>query len=106
MEAKAIGQLIRERRLEVGMTQKDIEAATGIEQSYLSHIETGRVKRPGRDILDSLSKPLQLPIETLLLAADYACNQIVESQIRLTDDDVERLAAAVASKIRVSVVAA
>lgn len=106
MEPRTIGQLIRDRRLELGLTQKDIEAATGIEQSYLSHIETGRVKRPGRELLDALAIPLRVPVEALLLAADYAVSQSAEQGIRLSDDDVERVATAVASKIRMVLVEA
>lgn len=102
MHAQSLKQLVRDRRLELEMTQKDLEAATGIEQSYLSHIETGRVKRPGRDILDALSTALALPVESLVLAADHSVSESASHANRLSDDDVERVAEAVVSKMRVA----
>lgn len=103
MANRLLGDRIRLRRLELGMTQVEVSAVTGIEQGYLSRIERGGIGRPNRDLLVTLADALRLPADDLLVAADYTVETAV---IRLTDDDVERVAVAVARRIAEKMVAA
>lgn len=62
MTQTTLGNWMRQRRLELELTQEDLEARTGIPQSYLSQIERGAVGRPMRDKLEALSQALQTPL--------------------------------------------
>ncbi len=65
--------MIRARRHELQVTQKELERRTGIEQYYLSQIETARkVKQPGKGMLVTIAQALYMDPDILLLAADYA----------------------------------
>ncbi len=65
-----LGEIIRQRRMELGITQDHVSSQAGISKPYLSNIETGRAKNPPTDgILESLSEVLQFdPAELLRLA--------------------------------------
>ncbi|MCR5082923.1 MAG: helix-turn-helix domain-containing protein [Parasporobacterium sp.] len=41
-DAKAFGQIIKERRKELGYTQKDVYEASGISTSFISDLENGK----------------------------------------------------------------
>ncbi len=41
-DAKAFGKIIKERRKELGYTQKDVYEASGISTSFISDLENGK----------------------------------------------------------------
>jgi len=47
----SLGQIIREKRGELGLTLDEVAACTGFSKPYLSTVETGRVKNPPSDTL-------------------------------------------------------
>lgn len=73
-----LGDLIRRRRLELDLTQVELEDRTGIPQTYISQIERGTVGAPGRDKLEPLSIALGLPLWRLAAAAMEAPVRDVE----------------------------
>ena len=66
MKNPAITTLLR--RLRGSRTLREVEADTGISNSYLSNIESG-AKRPGTKILTKLSTYYRVPLNDLLEAA-------------------------------------
>ncbi len=66
-----LGQAIREIRREVGVTQKGLAEAAGIDQSYLSMIESDRRRNPGTKVVARLSQALQISIDDLAARAGY-----------------------------------
>jgi len=66
-----LGQAIRTIRQEVGLTQKDLAIAAGIDQSYLSMIESGQRGNPGTRIIARLAQALQVSIDDLAARAGY-----------------------------------
>src|SRR3990172_10417662 len=70
-----LGGLIKDYRLQKGISQLDIAFALGWkESSRLSRIEQGKTERPTREILDKIIKALDLEEEEknfLLLTAGY-----------------------------------
>lgn len=55
-----LGQTIRTRRKELGLTQDQVAARAGISKPYLSNIETGKAKNPPTDgVLRRLERVLQ-----------------------------------------------
>jgi transcriptional regulator with XRE-family HTH domain len=65
----SLGQLIRERRAELGMTQEELAERIGKGQNYLSHVERGRIQRPGREIMRAIADALDLPMVDLVVAS-------------------------------------
>lgn len=60
-----IGKRIRILRLERGLTQGDIEEATGVSRSHVSKIESGKVANPGLDTLEKIAKALKVTVSFL-----------------------------------------
>lgn len=63
-----VGQLIRQRRGELGITQLQLANRTGLEQTYISKVETGKVRRPEQEMLDLFALGLDLDPDVLYLA--------------------------------------
>lgn len=57
---------IRSYRKHKKLTQKELAEQTGISRSYLANLEAGRKHSMSLKTLDSLSKKLDVPIETLI----------------------------------------
>jgi transcriptional regulator with XRE-family HTH domain len=66
-----LGQAIRVIRLEGGLSQKDLAEAAGIDQSYLSMIESDQRRNPGTRIIARLAQALQVSIDDLASRAGY-----------------------------------
>lgn len=67
-----VGDVIRNRRLELELTQEDLAERTGFEQSYISKVEVGRTKRPLREYVLRFAEALDMHPDELLIPADYA----------------------------------
>lgn len=55
----AINQIIKQRRLELGLTLKEVAAALGIAESTVSRYESSDIQNMGIDKIESLAKVLQ-----------------------------------------------
>jgi|GEM_PF-3200333 len=66
-----LGQAIRAIRLEAGLTQKEVAETAGIDQSYLSMIESDQRQNPGTRIIARLAQTLQVSIDELAARAGY-----------------------------------
>ena len=66
-----LGQTIRAIRQEAGLSQKDVAEAAGIDQSYLSMIESDQRRNPGTRIVARLAQALQVSIDELAARAGY-----------------------------------
>ena len=81
MSTESLGQRIKQRRLEKGLTQRELAEATGITVPYMSKIEADR-ETPTDEKLERIAKALGLNSDELILAAG-----------RLPEDVIERLTA-------------
>ena len=66
----AFGLLVRERRLELGMTQADLEADDVLDRSYISRIESGQRQVCLRGILHLAKKLGWTPAELMSRLAE------------------------------------
>lgn len=66
-----LGQAIRSVRQQAGMSQKELAQAVGIDQSYMSMIESGLRSNPGTRIIARLAQALQVSIDDLAALAGY-----------------------------------
>lgn len=67
---QTFGEWVRDRRRQLGLTQRDIERAVGKGDGWASRIEKGA--RPGDDVLEPLARVLQVTLEEVLERAGRA----------------------------------
>ncbi len=65
----SIGERIRHIRLQKGLSQRDIEKASGLLRSYLSRVEHGHTV-PSLETLERLAAALDLPLYRLFYTPD------------------------------------
>jgi len=63
MEVKDI---IKQRRLELGLTMKEVAARVGVSEGTISRWESGNIENMRRDKVAALSEVLGVPIEVLM----------------------------------------
>jgi len=61
-----LGEKIKKLRKNYGMTIKDLSDKSGVGQSTISEIETGKVKNPKSETLSKLAKALNVTVDSLL----------------------------------------
>ncbi len=64
----SVGEVIKERRTSLGMTQEDLAAASGVSQGAISDLETGRrgeSTQPSLGVALKLAEALGLPVQSL-----------------------------------------
>ncbi|RTH04553.1 hypothetical protein CSW50_02435 [Thermus scotoductus] len=66
-----VGKAIRQRRLELGMTQQELASRVGISRQYLTEIETGR-RKPTLNTLERLFLVLGLSLQVETQEAPHA----------------------------------
>ncbi len=68
---RALGRAVKERRVELGLTQEQVSLASGLHQHWLSNIETG-LRNPNYLSLRRLAEALELAPSELVARAE-AC---------------------------------
>lgn len=67
---KEIGKIIKQQRIMVPLTLKELSAASGVSSSHLGRIEKGE-RFPSADILRKIAKPLGFGEAELFASAGY-----------------------------------
>jgi transcriptional regulator with XRE-family HTH domain len=62
---RKLGQRIRERRLDLKMTQAQLADKTGLDRTYISGLESGR-RNPALRNLNKLANSLKISIDQLM----------------------------------------
>lgn len=70
MEEKKIGELIKERREELGYSQVKLASLLGVNSGTVSRWESGKTQDMRRMQIYNLSKYLYIPIDTILGLSD------------------------------------
>nr|WP_268120790.1 helix-turn-helix transcriptional regulator [Methylobacter sp. YRD-M1] len=65
-----IGDIIKRKRLELGLVQKELEIRSGVTQSMISKVEGGSAENVSIDVLRRLAKALNCTLVDLLPEAD------------------------------------
>jgi transcriptional regulator with XRE-family HTH domain len=65
-----IGDIIKRKRLELGLVQKELENRSGVTQSMISKVEGGSAENVSIDVLRRLAKALNCTLVDLLPEAD------------------------------------
>lgn len=69
-----MGRSLREARLQQGLTQRDLERATGLLRSHISRIENGR-RLPSLETLSRLAAALKVSLYSLLQPRSLSAGQ-------------------------------
>lgn len=82
----SLGEIIRQRRSELGLTQDEVRQRVGISKPYLSNIETGRAENPPSDkVVRDLERALGFENGQLQALADLAWTPLA---VRQKQDDM------------------
>jgi transcriptional regulator with XRE-family HTH domain len=75
---KTLGALIRRRRSELNLTQRQLADLLGVRASYVGYLEQGQ-RRPSLQLLNRLADTLSLPKEKLLLLTHPEARALLQS---------------------------
>jgi transcriptional regulator with XRE-family HTH domain len=64
---KALAVCMKELRAKKGMTQGDIVRATGLERSYVSSLEAGKIKHPRVHTVDKIAMAFGMKLSELII---------------------------------------
>ncbi|MGZ5535394.1 MAG: helix-turn-helix domain-containing protein [Methylobacter sp.] len=70
-----IGDIVKCRRLDLSLIQKELESRSGVTQSMISKIENGSAENVSIDVLRKLAKALNCALVDLLPEADKNTNK-------------------------------
>lgn len=86
-----LGQLIRERRMELNLTQEELaeRVGEGVRQSEISRLERNRVTLPRRQRMEQIAEALDIPVGVLLARSGWAGAETVDFEAA-EPEDVER----------------
>lgn len=68
---KSLGEIIKNRRLDLNLTLDQLAQLIDSTKSYLSRLENNRIERPSTDILKRLSKQLDISYNQLIIHSGY-----------------------------------
>jgi transcriptional regulator with XRE-family HTH domain len=81
MRVSSIGEYIKEQRAQAKISLRQLAAAAGVSNPYLSQIERG-VRRPSAEILQQIAKGLRISAEALYVQAGILEDRPPDSGIR------------------------
>ena len=61
-----VANIIRERRVELGLTQKEVASAVGVSEATVSHWEAGEIENMRRDRIFNLARVLRVKPSVLI----------------------------------------
>ena len=80
MNGNRLGESLKARRKEKGLTLTELEALSGVDTSYLGRIENGK-RFPSAAILKKLAEPLEFTELELLKLAGYLSHDRTDERI-------------------------
>jgi transcriptional regulator with XRE-family HTH domain len=81
MRVSSIGEYIREQREQAKISLRQLAAAAGVSNPYLSQIERG-LRRPSAEILQQIAKGLRISAEALYVQAGILEDRPADSGVR------------------------
>ncbi len=78
MKGRIFGELLREARVEKGISLRELSVSTGIDYTRLSRMEHGTRPAPDLEMMRTMSRVLSIPLLELLVAAGTS-REVVEA---------------------------
>jgi transcriptional regulator with XRE-family HTH domain len=72
----AFGEILREKRRAAGISQRRLAELVGVDFSYISKLENGRMPGPAADTIVRIAESIGCPSEELLAAAQKLPNGV------------------------------
>lgn len=87
--AATLGQIIRERRADLNLTQEELaeRVGPGVRQSEISRLERNRVTLPRRQRLEQLAEALDIPVGVLLARSGWVGAEAIDVQAPEPDEE-------------------
>lgn len=107
--ARLFGEVLKKKRRDAGLSQRELAEKAGLDFSYISKIENGRLPPPAADTLVHLCRIMKIPPEELLalikklpsevqqtISSSVAAQDFlrVVQRMKLTDTEWKQLAGA------------
>ncbi len=73
-----LGNLIKEERIRLNLSQRELAKQTNVNNALISRIEAGKIVQPSFSVLKKLSDVLNIDIVKLLLEAHYTNKEIYD----------------------------
>ena len=73
------GKALREKRRQAGVSQRKLANSVGVDFSYISKLENGRLPAPSAETIARIAKAIGCPIEELFSAAKKIPNRLGNS---------------------------
>ena len=89
-----VNEIIRKRRLELGLTMKDVAEACNVTEGMVSRWESGYTKNMRRDRIYSLSQILQVSPLVILGMKDYEEEESQEDRVKKFTDVINTMSEA------------
>lgn len=70
-KSKTLGTFIKDKRIEKGMSGRELARRAGVDTAYVVRIERGEFRSPRPDTLKNIASALNMPITDLFALADY-----------------------------------
>jgi transcriptional regulator with XRE-family HTH domain len=92
---KTLGQSIRERRIELGLTQEELAERIGdsVRQAEISRLERDHITLPRRARLEQIARALDIPIGVLLSHSGWAGAENIQVLTVASDPEAHKLKA-------------
>ncbi len=74
----AFGERVRDLRKAQGVSQRDLAERSGIDFTYLSKIENGRMEPPSEDVIRRIAQELSVDTDELIVLADKLPSDLVQ----------------------------
>lgn len=72
MQVSGLARFVRERRLALGLSQKDLAASVGVTSAFISQVESGRRgKKASDDFIEKLAAALQTSVPEIRRASPH-----------------------------------
>ncbi len=91
--SSSLGQLVRDQRARLHLTQSELAERVGISRSAISELEAGRIEQPRVTVFARLASALGIPAAALLTAAGYPASEVL---LEIEADELAVLAASLA----------
>ncbi|MCX7705301.1 MAG: helix-turn-helix transcriptional regulator [bacterium] len=95
---KTIGQSIRKIRKSLGLTQEELSVKTGINPSFLSHIERG-TKKASIETIYKIANALEVPVQKIFSESqvssikkkNYSFSRKIEMLVKDKDEEYRKI---------------
>lgn len=86
-EYKTIGELIKNERIEKGLSQRELAKLIGLHNSVVARIENGEINQPNISILIKISQLFELNLADLLICYGYTYDELSEIGVTKKNTD-------------------